>query len=166
MSSLRILCAIALAFAVWDVGSPQNRSPEPPERSAFNAFLDELQAAHEEYVQGRPEAFKALWSRRPDVTIFGGFGAGERGWENVGPRLDWASAQFENGTRTREILSTVVTAELGYVVQLERVRYRVPGRGTPALLELRVTMIARKEPEGWRLVHRHADSQLTKKAPN
>lgn len=131
----------------------------------FQAFLTNLHTAHDEYINGRPAAFKALWSRRDDVTIFGGFGAGERGWEAVGPRLDWASSQFEKGTRTREVISTVVTADLGYVVQLERVQYTMPGTSTRAVLELRVTMIARREGGEWRLVHRHADSQLAKQPP-
>ena len=164
--SKRVLCivgAVVLALvASDDVGSGQNTRAEPPELSEFRAFLDKLHEAHEEYINGRPAAFKALWSQRPDVTIFGGFGSGEHGWESVGPRLDWASTQFEKGAREREVISTVVTAELGYVVQLERVRFTVPGQSKRSLLELRVTMIARREPEGWRIVHRHGDSQMTK----
>jgi len=41
---------------------------------------------------------KALWSHAADVTIFGGWGAYEQGWEQVGPRLDWAAARFRGGT--------------------------------------------------------------------
>lgn len=167
--SKRLLCivgAVVLALvAPNDVGSGQNTRAEPPELSEFRAFLDRLHEAHEEYINGSPAAFKALWSQRPDVTIFGGFGSGEHGWEGVGPRLDWASTQFEKGVREREVISTVVTAELGYVVQLERVRFTVPGQSKRSLLELRVTMIARREPEGWRIVHRHGDSQMTKQPP-
>ena len=164
--SFRIVGAVVLALvASGGVASGQDARPAPPYLAEFRAFLDTLHEAHEEYVNGRPAAFKALWSQRPDVTIFGGFGSGEHGWKSVGPRLDWASAQFEKGTRSREVISTVVTAELGYVVQLERVRFTVPGQSTRSLLELRVTMIARREPEGWRIVHRHGDSQMTKQPP-
>lgn len=163
---LHIVGAVVLALvSSGDVHSGQTTRPEAPQLSEFRTFLNTLHEAHEEYINGRPAAFKALWSQRPDVTIFGGFGSGEKGWESVGPRLDWASAQFEKGARSREVISTVVTAELGYVVQLERVRFTAPGQSTRSLLELRVTMIARREPEGWRLAHRHADSQMTKQPP-
>jgi hypothetical protein len=45
------------------------------------------QAALGELVQGKPEAFKALWSRSDDVVIMGAFGGFERG----GRRLPTAS---------------------------------------------------------------------------
>jgi len=139
--------------------------PLDSERAEFMAFLDKVRQAHLEYVQSRPAAFKALWSRTPDVTIFGGFGSGERGWDKVGARLDWASAQFSEGSRSHETITSYVDGNLGYLVQLEKVRFRVPGRSEETLLELRATMIFRREPEGWRIVHRHADSQMTRQGP-
>lgn len=136
-----------------------------PERAEFMAFLDKVRQAHVEYVQSRPAAFKALWSRSSEVTIFGGFGSGERGWDKVGPRLDWASAQFSEGSRSFETITSHVDGNLGYVVQRERIRFKVPGRSEESLLELRATMIFRREPEGWRIVHRHADSQMARQGP-
>lgn len=163
---LRIVGAVVLAFvASGDVPSARTAPPQQPEIPEFRVFLDKLHEAHEEFINGRPASFKALWSHRPDVTIFGGFGSGERGWDSVGPRLDWASAQFSEGSRSREVVSTFVTGDLGYVVQLEKVRFKAPGQSAQSSLELRVTMIVRREPEGWRIVHRHADSQMTRQAP-
>lgn len=154
------VCLMTLASA--DVGAaPLNAA----ERAEFAAFLDKLRQAHAEYIQSRPQAFKDLWSRSPDVTIFGGFGSGEHGWEQVGPRLDWASTQFSGGSRTHETITSYVDGNLGYLVQLEKVRFKVPGRSEESLLELRVTMIFRRESAGWRIVHRHADSQMTRRGP-
>jgi ketosteroid isomerase-like protein len=51
---------------------------------------------------------------------------------------------------------------LGYVVQLEHLRFKVPGQETDTTRDYRVTMIFRREPAGWRIVHRHADSQMVK----
>ena len=132
------------------------------ERAEFTAFLDKVTQAHAEYIRSRPQAFKDLWSRSPDVTIFGGFGSGEHGWDQVGPRLDWASTQFSEGSRTNERITSYVDGNLGYLVQLEKVRFKVPGRSEESLLELRVTMIFRHELAGWRIIHRHADSQMTR----
>ncbi|HKQ19527.1 MAG TPA: nuclear transport factor 2 family protein [Candidatus Eisenbacteria bacterium] len=141
-----------------------NLAPESHD-SEFQAFLKKINEAQIEFVQGRPAPFKALWSHGPDVTIFGGFGSGEQGWDKVGPRLDWASAQFLEGSRSHEVLSTHASGDFGYVVQREKIRFKTPGRSKASLLELRATMIMRREPEGWRIVHRHADSQITKQAP-
>jgi len=84
---------------------------------------------------------------------------------HVTPRLDWASAQFSEGSRSHEMITSQVDGNLGYVVQLERVRFKVPGRSEESLLELRATMIFRREPEGWRIIHRPADSQMTRQGP-
>jgi ketosteroid isomerase-like protein len=145
------------AVAASSIGFAQ---PAAQDRAEFGAFLDQVTQAHADYVRGRPESFKALWSRAPDVTIFGGFGSGEHGWDQVGPRLDWASTQFSEGSRAIERISSHVDGNLGYVVQLEKIRFKVPGRSEESLLELRVTMIFRKEAGAWRIVHRHGDSQM------
>ena len=50
-------------------------------------FRERCQAALAELVEGRPEPFKELWSQETDVSIMGAFGAYEKGWADVGPRL-------------------------------------------------------------------------------
>ena len=49
------------------------------------------------------------------------------------------------------------TRDLGYVVQLERHEGILVARDESEVVELRVTMIFRREGNGWRVVHRHAD---------
>jgi len=61
-------------------------------RQSWEEARAQCQAALGELVQGRPEAFKSLWSHGDDVTIMGAFGGFECGWDNVAQRLDWASA--------------------------------------------------------------------------
>lgn len=148
--------AFVAAVAASSLGSSQAAAQD---RADFDAFLDKVTQAQAEYIRGRPEPFKALWSRASDVTIFGGFGSGEHGWDQVGPRLDWASTQFSEGSRAIERISSYVDGNLGYVVQLERIHFKVPG-GSESLLELRVTMLFRKEEGVWRIIHRHGDSQM------
>jgi ketosteroid isomerase-like protein len=161
------LAVLLVSFAGAGPLAPASAGAAPPKAppADFEAFLDGLRRAQAEFVQSRPRAFKDLWSRAPDVTIFGGFGAGEHGWEEVGPRLDWASAQFSAGTRTHEVISSYADGDLGYLVQREKVRFEVPGRAQESQLELRVTMIFRRESAGWKIVHRHADSQMTRQGP-
>ena len=133
---------------------------------SFLSALDEVDAAQLELQNGRAEPFKALWSQADDVTLSGGFGGTiEKGWGPVSRRLDWVGTQFKDGTNTHERIVTGSSGDLAYVVQSEHLRFQVPGQATPAARDYRVTMIFRREPGGWRIVHRQADSQTTRQAP-
>lgn len=132
----------------------------------FLAALIVMDAAQLELQHGNAAAYKALWARTDDVTLVGGFGGMvEKGWERVSQRLDWAAAQFSNGTNTIERLITHTNGQLAYVVQIEHIRFQVPGQQKESTRDYRVTMLFRREAAGWRIIHRHADSQLMKQAP-
>jgi ketosteroid isomerase-like protein len=133
--------------------------------SEWATFMAKLEAAEHEFAQGRPAAFKALWSHSDDVSICGAFGGVESGWDKVASRLDWASSQFSEGTRSREEIRSAVGTDFAYLVQTEHIQFRVPGRTDPSTLDLRVTMVFRRQPDGWRIVHRHADSQRSTQLP-
>ena len=52
--------------------------------SEWAAFIAKLEAGEHEFAQGRPAAFKALWSHSDDVSIcgaFGGIGRGGKTWQ-------------------------------------------------------------------------------------
>jgi hypothetical protein len=86
--------------------------------SGWIAFIAKREAAEEEFIQGRPAAFLALWSHADDV-LCGGFGGVERGWQNVTARLSWVSAKYSDGRRTREQISRTIGADFAYLVQTE-----------------------------------------------
>lgn len=140
----------------------QNDRRADPE---WTAFMANLEAAESEFAQGRPAAFKALWSHGDEVSLCGGFGGVESGWDNVGARLDWASSQISEGTRNREEIRSTVGADFAYIVQTEQIRFRVLGRIEQSTVNFRVTMVFRHEPGGWRIVHRHADPQIGTRTP-
>jgi hypothetical protein len=133
--------------------------------SDWTTFMAKLEAAEHEFVQGRPAAFKALWSHSNDVSICGAFGGVESGWDKVAFRLDWASSQFSEGIRSREEIRSAIGAEFAYLVQTEHILFRVPDRTEQTTLDLRVTMVFRREADGWRIVHRQADSQRSTQLP-
>lgn len=129
-------------------------------------FLTKLDAAQLELQSGRAEAFKSLWSQSDDITLSGGFGGTvEKGWAAISKRLDWVGANFLDGTNSSERIVTNQEARFGYVVQLEHVKFVAAETGRDATRDYRVTMIFRRERNGWRIVHRQADSNLTKQAP-
>jgi len=93
------------------------------------------------------------------VTIFGGYGAQERGWTEVGHRLDWASARFRKGTLTYHPLAAGTSGDLGYAIGIEKGRARVADEhDSTGELVLRVTHLFRREHDQWKLIHRHADT--------
>ena len=83
----------------------------------------------------------------------------------LGRRLDWVAAQFSKGTNTIERIVADANGDLGYVAQMEHLRFNVPGQAQQSTREYRVTMLFRREAGAWRIIHRQADSQMTKQAP-
>jgi ketosteroid isomerase-like protein len=125
----------------------------------FAAFVERIDAAQAAFADGRPDEFKALWLHSDDVTLCGGHGGVvERGWSRVGKRLDWASSTYRDGDRSNEIIAGHVESDFAYLVRKEIIEARISG---PERFrqELRVTMVFRRGSEGWRIVHRHGDSQ-------
>jgi ketosteroid isomerase-like protein len=138
-----------------------NYSAEPD----WTAFITKLEIAEEDFVQGRPAAFQALWSHADDVTLCGGFGGVERGWQNVTDRLSWVSKKYSAGTRTRDEISRMVAGDFAYLLQKEVIHSRLGSQIELSMVELRATMVFRREADGWRIVHRHADSQMATRPP-
>ena len=114
------------------------------------------------FIQGDPEPTKRLWSRRDDVTLANPFGPPVRGWQQVADAIDRATAQVHGGEVLGvERISAVETADLAYVVEIERGQTKFGGRDDSTPYSLRVTSVFRREDGAWRLVHRHADPITT-----
>jgi ketosteroid isomerase-like protein len=131
----------------------------------LNALLVTYAEAATLFYNGQPNAVKELWSHADDVTLSGAAGGPTaRGWKEVSTRLDWASSQFLNtkGSKQVEQIQTTVKGDLAYVVQYEHIRYFPVGESEEAKRDYRVTTIFRREPAGWRVVHRHADTLMTR----
>lgn len=134
----------------------------------FQRAVEAVYATFPAFGAGDAAPYAALWSRRDDVTIFGGFGAYERGWAAVGPRLDWAASRFGGaGQTTRyEPLAAGSSGDLGYAVGLERSEgVRLAGQEAASAGLLRVTHLFRREDGAWRIIHRHADPIAARTAP-
>jgi ketosteroid isomerase-like protein len=83
----------------------------------------------------------------------------ELGWDRVAARLDWASAHYAEGDRRNEVIGGTVGDGLAYLVRKEIIEAKIGG-DSRSRQELRVTMVFRRDQDGWRIVHRHADSQI------
>ena len=131
----------------------------------FLQAVDAVYTTFSAFGSGDAAPFAALWSQHDDVTIFGGFGAYERGWTDVAPRLAWAARRFAGGEATYESLAAGSSGDLGYAVGLERSEVRLLGQEDTRPSVLRVTHLFRREEGAWRIIHRHADPIAVKTSP-
>lgn len=162
MLLVAILASAALACAQGDV------RPKTGRESSFAAFVPQWESAQSGFINGDPTLWKQNASHGEDVTIFGAFGGSEKGWTEVGPRNDWASAQFEQSAATQKIhyLNTGVSGDLAFTVSIERQVARIAGQETPTARALRVTQVFRNEGGVWKLMHRHADPLVERLPPS
>jgi ketosteroid isomerase-like protein len=155
-----------MVVAVTSAASPQANAGAAG--SGFDQFLRQFEEGIRRFVNGDASVWKQHASRRDDVTIMGGWGAYEKGWDEVEPRYDWAASRFRQSRATPqfEYLASGVSGDLAYTVTIERSEARVSGAESVAHMALRVTQIFRKEDGVWKLVHRHADPLMDKTAPS
>jgi ketosteroid isomerase-like protein len=120
--------------------------------------MEEYRRAGLEITRGNADVYKSLWSRRDDVTLANPFGPPVRGWEAVSARLDLAASKYRDGRDFEsENVSTVITAELAYTVEIERFRTRVGGSEELTPIAIRATTVFRREDGTWKVTHRHGD---------
>ena len=131
----------------------------------FDSVRAQSRDALGQIAKGDPAGYMALFSHGDDVTLGNPFGGFARGWEAVAERIERAASLYTDGETTSfETISECVTPELTYTVEIERFRTRVGGRSDKTELALRVTCIYRREDDGWKLVHRHADPRVEPQA--
>ncbi len=135
-------------------------SPE----EALRQTVAHIQAISQRYISGEAAPFLACWSHADDVTIFGAWGAYERGWAQVGPRLEWGAQRYRGGHTDFELLALSASGDLGYSVWVERGETLVEGQDEARPTALRVTQMYRREADGWKIIHRHGDAIIQKTA--
>jgi ketosteroid isomerase-like protein len=127
--------------------------------STFEEAVQQHHRAVDAFMARDTEPFKALFTRRDDATLANPFGGVARGWREIPARLDAAAANYADGEVLRiETLSSYATNDLGYTVEIERLRAKVGQHETFDTVALRTTSVLRREVNEWKLVHRHADS--------
>jgi ketosteroid isomerase-like protein len=130
--------------------------------SDLDRFIDSYHAALDGIVQGDAEPMKRLFSKRDDVTLANPLGPPARGSAQVGQAMERAASNFRDGEDLRfERLAEHASEDLAFIFEVERVRMRIAGSDELSPVALRVTSVFRREEEGWRVEHRHADPILT-----
>jgi ketosteroid isomerase-like protein len=126
-------------------------------------LIEQYFRAQREFMRGNPETVKDLFSCREDVTLANPYGPPVRGFDEVSKSIEHAASLRRDGEFVEwQIKAKYTTAELAYVLQIERARAKIGAREEIAPLAVRATMIFRPEEEGeWKIVHRHADPITT-----
>lgn len=133
-----------------------------PSVGDFDAAVQAFREALSSYVQGNPGPVTELFSRRDDVTLANPLGPPRVGPAEVDIAIAEGASYLRDGSiRGFEEISRYITADLGYVVQIERTQARLSGSEIMSPLALRVTMIFRREELTWKIAHRHADPITT-----
>lgn len=159
------LSVILICLAICSVAAPQVNQVSA-DNPSFRTFLARWEESVNHLINGDPTLWKENLSHNNDVTMFGVFGGHEKGWNEVGPRADWAASQFKSsGAKLKiEYLDSGVSGDLAFTVAIERAEVRVGDQNRP--WALRATQIFRKEDGAWKLLHRHSDPLVDKKAPS
>ena len=128
----------------------------------FDQAVEQYHAALLEFVKGNPEPQRQMFSEREDVVLCNPFRPFAHGPSEVAETLKQAASHFADGDCAFQMIERHLTAELGYIIEIERFRAKLDGNdGSGAL---RVTTILRPEDGGWRVAHRHADPITTPQA--
>jgi ketosteroid isomerase-like protein len=130
--------------------------------SDLNKLRDQYHQSVAAFTQGDPDVQKPLWSRRDDVTLANPLGPPAKGFDAVCQTMDSAAAHISEGDGyTFDTIAWVATADLAYEVGIERNRAKLGNAAEKVPYSLRVTTIFRREDDGWKIVHRHADPVTT-----
>jgi ketosteroid isomerase-like protein len=126
--------------------------------SDLDEFKQRYRRSLEAFIQGDPQPQKSLWSRSEDVTLANPLGPPAKGADEVFKATDSAAAALREGADlTYEVISAYETADLAYERALQGARMKLGDSPDLVPVMLRVTSIYRREDDGWKVVHRHAD---------
>lgn len=126
--------------------------------SSLDKVIEQYHQSLDVFVRGNAEVALALFSRRENVTLGNPFGPMACGFERVADTARLAATHMRDGKADGfDRISTYVTPELAYIVEVERLRARLDGAREITPFSYRATTIFLPEKGTWRIIHRHVD---------
>ena len=124
----------------------------------FEAFMADRRAASNAFVDGDIEPLAHLSTNTSPATLFGPLGSTFEGADQVNDANARGASMFTPGASNGfEVMHQACDGDLAYWVGVQRSVVHLSGHDRPTPMDLRVTELFRREPAGWRLIHRHAD---------
>jgi ketosteroid isomerase-like protein len=134
--------------------------------TSLSEFIARYQRAVEAFINGDPEPQKPIWSRADDAVLANPLVPFARGWDAIEGVMERTSAVVHEGKASpAEHVSSYATADLAYTFDIERATVRIGDAVAPMEVSLRVTTILRRESDGWKIMHRHADPITSARPP-
>jgi ketosteroid isomerase-like protein len=129
--------------------------------SASDTFVDFMEvrlAASTAFVNGDIEPLHQISTVTSPATIFGPKGDTIQGAEEVNAVNAQGAAMFRPGAENAfDVMHVASDEHLAYWVGIQRSVVHIRGQDEPIPMDLRVTEVFRREDDGWKLIHRHAD---------
>ena len=127
----------------------------------FDDLLVQARAALAAIVRGDPSGYHAIMSSGDDITWANPFGGIARGRAAAVEQVDRAASYYRDGeVASIETIAKSAGDDLAYTVEIERVRSKVAGGDELSDIAIRVTCVYRREEDGWKILHRHADPRV------
>lgn len=124
----------------------------------FEQFMRQREEAAGAYISGDAAPLGRVAAHAGDATFYAPRGGFVQGGEAVWSRYERDVAAFApGGENAFEILQMGASDGLAYWVGFQRATAHLQGQAEAVPFNLRVTEIFRREGDGWKLVHRHAD---------
>lgn len=129
-----------------------------PTSDDLDAVIEKSHEALDAFARGDPAPLQALFSQHDDVTLANPFGPAQRGWHQVRDTMARAAEHYREGRAVGfDQIAKYVTPDVAYIHELERFEAKLGGSDEVTPVSLRCTSVFRREAEGWKIVHRHAD---------
>jgi ketosteroid isomerase-like protein len=130
----------------------------------LDRVIEQYHRALGQFMKGDYEPARRLFSEREDITLGNPFGPFARGAAKVVEAMQKAASHYRDGLAAGfETISKFITPDFAYIVEIERLESKVGGRDNASPVHLRATSIFRREEDGWKLIHRHADPITTER---
>lgn len=147
-----MLCRVVRSLAPLNVATAHSEVNDPVD--ALIRLSEESNAA---LMRGDIEKYLDLITLTDDFTLMAPFGGKPtQRVDLTDERMRAMGRFFANGTLEQEVVATYGSRDLVVLALIERARVEVGGLPSQDWA-LRVTLVYRREVEGWRLAHRHAD---------
>lgn len=129
-----------------------------PARESFDDFLKRRAKASVDFLNGDFDAMLDMASLQDPATFFTVAGDVVSGAQRVNDVHRQGARQFAPGGAARvEILQSGSDVEMGFWAGIVHAEIILKGQSQKQSLKLRMTEVFRRNEQGWKLVHRHAD---------
>jgi ketosteroid isomerase-like protein len=125
------------------------------DRSVVDELVRRSEAANDALMRGDLERYRALVRTTEDFTLMSPFG-GEPTRGMTEARWSALGRFFRNGRLKQDLVQAYASPDMVVLAVIERAVVEV-GALPSQDWALRVTLVYRRDPDGWALAHRHAD---------